>query len=257
MLGWRDSTRARSGCRPGAGEAATASPASVSNWPMVECSPTRFPWTAASAQQGAVEALVVGARSHGAPDHPLRVVTAPEAGEQVAGAHRRAHDHRFDSRLRAVEHGPVDVAQPAEQGTAHEAHGIDETPRVVGAAECGEPLDVGRHAGTEAKDGSTRQMDAAVPRFAEGAARVGRGRVHARRGHGPIGPQGGRPFGMAHAAAMKGQVHHELERRRAPEGVRGPAHRDGTQDGDIDLGAGHVGERSVGAEGVEPSLGTV
>jgi hypothetical protein len=50
---------------------------------------------------------------------------------------------------------------------------------------------------------------------------------------------------MPHAAAMESQVHHELERGGAPEGMRGAVDRDGAHDRDVDLGTGHLGERSV------------
>ena len=66
---------------------------------------------------------------------------------------------------------------------------------------------------------------------------------------------------MTDATAVEGQVHHELERGRAVERPGGAADDDRAEDRDFDAVVGHAGERSarpcVGAEGFEPSLGTV
>ena len=60
---------------------------------------------------------------------------------------------------------------------------------------------------------------------------------------------------------MEREIHDELESGRAVKGPGGAADGDGTEDGDFDGVVGHAGERSaqrcVGAEGFEPSLGTV
>ncbi len=66
---------------------------------------------------------------------------------------------------------------------------------------------------------------------------------------------------MTDPAAVEGEVHDELESGRAVKGPCGAVDGDGTKDRDFDGVVGHAGERSaphcVGAEGFEPSLGTV
>jgi hypothetical protein len=61
--------------------------------------------------------------------------------------------------------------------------------------------------------------------------------------------------------AVEGQVHDELARSGPPERANGPTDSDGPEDRDLDGVTAHAGERSqahlVGAEGFEPSLGTV
>ncbi len=66
---------------------------------------------------------------------------------------------------------------------------------------------------------------------------------------------------MTHAAAVEGEVDHELEGSRAVKRSGRATDGDRTEDRDFDALFGHAGERSaarrVGAEGFEPSLGTV
>jgi hypothetical protein len=77
---------------------------------------------------------------------------------------------------------------------------------------------------------------------------------------------------MTDATAVKGEVDHELTRDRPVERSGRAADDDRTEDIDFDIVVGHDGERSatrgdvfhapgqdfcVGAEGFEPSLGTV
>jgi hypothetical protein len=72
---------------------------------------------------------------------------------------------------------------------------------------------------------------------------------------------------MTDSAAVEGKVHNKLESGRTMKGPRSAADGDGTEDRDFDALVGHAGERSgaaprgggqyVGAEGFEPSLGTV
>ena len=65
---------------------------------------------------------------------------------------------------------------------------------------------------------------------------------------------------MAHSSPVEREVDHQFTRGRAPERSGRAAQDDGPEDRHFDA-VGHAGERSaahsVGAEGFEPSLGTV
>jgi hypothetical protein len=102
--------------------------------------------------------------------------------------------------------------------------------------------------------------------------------MRSRQRHGPLGPDRQRPLRMSDAIAMEGEVDHELARGGPVKRTCRTAHDDRTEDPDVNAFAHHAGERSaatsrrgptsgspqpdgvedcVGAEGFEPSLGTV
>ena len=89
------------------------------------------------------------------------------------------------------------------------------------------------------------------------------------QGHGAFGPDRQGPLAVTDAVAVEGQVNDELARGGPPERAGGPVERDRPEDRDLDGVAAHaengpgqmVAEwgqaQFVGAEGFEPSLGTV
>ena len=77
-------------------------------------------------QQGAIEPLVVGAGEKGPPHDTLRLGGEPLTDEQLRRTQRGVRHEGLDRGLGAVEHRPVSTAEPGEEGTPHQRHGVDE-----------------------------------------------------------------------------------------------------------------------------------
>ena len=109
--------------------------------------------------------------------------------------------------------------------------------------------------------GPARKVGRAVRGPAERPAGVRGSRVHRGEGDRPVGPEGERPLGVADAAPVEGEVDNELDGGRSVKRLRCAADGHRAEHRDFDGVVGHDGERSgtpsVGAEGFEPSLGTV
>ena len=84
-----------------------------------------------------------------------------------------------------------------------------------------------------------------------------------RRGqrHGTLRPECQGPLGVTDTTTVEGQIDDQVARGRAAERSGGAVNEDGPEDRDFHGVSSHAGERSpercVGAEGFEPSLGTV
>ena len=85
--------------------------------------------------------------------------------------------------------------------------------------------------------------------------------MHGGEGDRALGPDRQGPLGVTDAAPVKGEIDDELEGGRAVERPGRATDGDGAEHSDFDAVTGHGEERSaarcVGAEGFEPSLGTV
>ena len=193
------------------------------------------------------------ARRRGSPAGPGGPSTRPRRRgppRRSASAPRSAVRTTSDSISAWVpsKHGPVRALQPGEERAPDQPHGPSEAARVARGGERREPLDVGGDRVTEpevdAAAAGARGPSAVRPSARRASEAV---ECSGRRRHRALGPERQRPLGVAHAAPVEGQVDHELERGRAPEGLGGAPHGDRAEDRDLDgtPGPGHDGERSV------------
>ena len=113
----------------------------------------------------------------------------------------------------------------------------------------------------QSKVDATGKCGAPVGSAAQGTAGVRRGGVGGGQGHRSLGPDRQRPLGVAHTVPVEGQVDDELQRGGAAKRCGRAADDDRTEHRDFDAVVAHAGgtvaAERVGAEGFEPSLGTV
>ena len=166
------------------------------------------------------------------------------------------------SRLRAVEDGPVGTAQAREQGAPDQLHGPSELAGVVPVASDAKRSTSVVTESPRRRVDATRQVGSAVGVPPQSAAGVGGGRVRGGQRHGTLGPDRQGPLAVTDALAVEGQVDDEL---RAADRWNGPAApwtatgpRTATSTASlVTPGNGRQTRLYVGAEGFEPSLGTV